>query len=143
MSFDLKIVKGDIAFEKDGSIRTVFGNEKLRQDIIKILITKLGENKYHPQYGSTVGTIQIGNVQDESFLKQDLTSAAHDALKNLMALQRLQAKRQYLSPSETIVEIKNIDIRRDTIDPRMYNIFISVLTQELDSITESVTIRIV
>jgi hypothetical protein len=143
MSFDLKIVKGDIFIERDGSIKTVFGNEKLRQDIVKILLTKIDENKYHSSYGSNLGIIQVGNVQDETFLKQDLANSAQDAIKTLMSLQRVQAKSQYLSPSETIVDIKSIDIKRDTIDPRMYNIFISVLTQELDSITESITIRIV
>ena len=143
MSFDLKIVKGDISIERDGSIKTVFGNEKLRQDIVKIILTELGDNKFHPQYGSNVGTVQVGTVQDEAFLKQDLISSAQDALKNLIALQRSQAKRQYLSPSEIIVDIKNIEIKRDTIDPRMYNIFISVLTQELDLVVEAVTIRII
>jgi len=143
MSFDLKIVKGDISIERDGSIKTVFGNEKLRQDIVKIILTEVGDNKFHPQYGSNVGAVQVGTVQDETFLKQDLISSAQDALKNLMALQRSQAKRQYLSPSEIIIDIKNIEIKRDTIDPRMYNIFISVLTQELDLVVEAVTIRII
>ena len=143
MSFDLKIVKGDISIERDGSIKTVFGNEKLRQDIVKIILTEVGDNKFHPQYGSNVGAVQVGTVQDETFLKQDLISSAQDALKNLIALQRSQAKRQYLSPSEIIIDIKNIEIKRDTIDPRMYNIFISVLTQELDLVVEAVTIRII
>ena len=52
MSFDLKIEGGDIKLEADGSLTTVFDNNKLRQEVVKILLTKLGENKYHPSYGS-------------------------------------------------------------------------------------------
>jgi hypothetical protein len=50
---------------------------------------------------------------------------------------------QVLSLSETIIDIRNIDAIRDTSDPRLYSIFISVLTQKLDIIEEVVTIRIV
>ena len=52
MSFDLSIEKGDIKIGSDGSLSTVSGNNKLRQDIIKILLTDIGDNKFHPKYGS-------------------------------------------------------------------------------------------
>ena len=48
-----------------------------------------------------------------------------------------------LSPSEIILEISNIGTERDSEDPRLYNIYISVLTQKLDIINEIITIRIV
>lgn len=143
MSFDLKIEKGDIAINRDGTIKTVFDNEKLRQDIIKILLTRLGENRFHPEYGSDVGALQIGHVADADFLELDLTSSAETAVRKIMALQRAQAKRQFLTPGEIIVSIVDISVTRDTIDPRMYNIFISVLTQKLTTLTESVSVRII
>ena len=52
MSFDLALERGDIKINRDGSMKTVFGNAKLRQDIMKILLTELGDNKFHPKYGS-------------------------------------------------------------------------------------------
>ncbi len=142
MSFDLKIEKGDISIGADGRLNTVSDNNKLRQDIVKILLTKLGENKYHPTYGTNIGAIQIGHVADESLLELDLTSSAESALMRLISLQRGQSKRQYLTPGETIIAILDVSVGRDTIDPRLYNIFISVQTQRLTNLTETISVRI-
>jgi hypothetical protein len=60
-----------------------------------------------------------------------------------MSLQREQSKRQLLSSSEIILDVKNISVERDEEDPRLYNIFISILTQKLEQINEVITIRIV
>lgn len=143
MSFDIKLLKNDIAIDRDGSLRTVSDNEKLRQDIVKILITELGENKFHPSYGSKVGSIEIGHVPDQELLELDLSASTENSIRNLINLQRTQARRQFLTPGETIVDIVNINVERDLLDPRMYNVFISVLTQRLTLLTESVTVRIV
>lgn len=143
MSFDLKIENGDISITADGKLNTVSDNNKLRQDIVKILLTKLGENKYHPTYGSSIGAIEIGHVTDESLLELDLSSSAESSIRNLMTLQGSQAKRQYLTPGETIVAILDVSVDRDTIDPRVYNIFISVQTQRLTNLTETISVRII
>ncbi len=143
MSFDLKIKNGKLVLNTDGSVQIVSDNAKLRQDIIKILLTKLGENKYHAEYGSEIGALQIGSVPDQNLLESDLSSSAELSIRKLISLQKTQMKKQYLTPGEIIVDILNIQVLRDTADPRLYNIFISVLTQKLDVINESITIRII
>jgi phage baseplate assembly protein W len=143
MSFDLKIVGGDIAISSSGDAELVFNNEKLRQDIVKILITKVGSNKYHPNYGSEMGDLQIGNVADVNFLELDLQSSAEEAIRKLILLQRKQSRVQFLSPAEVIVDIVEVSVARDINDPRAWNIFISVLTQKLTTLTESLQIRII
>lgn len=142
MSFDLKIVKGDIAISRDGTLDVVTGNAKLKQDIIKIMLTELGENKYHPSYGSATGSLQIGSVLDAEMMAIDLSSSAEQAVRKIMSMQRTQARRQFLSPSEVILDVVNVSVERDQVDPRLYNIFISVITEQLDNITENVTVRI-
>jgi hypothetical protein len=142
MSFDLKIVKGDISIARNGIISIVTGNAKLRQDIIKIMLTELGSNKYHPSYGSATGSLQIGSVLDSEMMELDLVSSAEQAIRKIMSMQRAQAKRQFLSSSEVILDIVNVSIDRDFADPRLYNINISVLTEKLDKVTENVTVRI-
>lgn len=142
MSFDLTLHRGDIKITDKGSVSTVTSNSKLKQDIIKILLTEIGDNKFHPNYGSHIGAIEIGHYADPKFIELDLTSSANKALRNLMALQRSQSKRQKLSPGEIIIEILDISVGRDELDPRMYNVFVSVLTQELSEVTNNVTIRL-
>ena len=142
MSFDLTLDKGDIKIDKTGRVSVVKSNGKLRQDIIKILLTEVGDNKFHPNYGSQVGSIQIGHYSDAKFVENDLTDSANKAIRNLMSLQRAQSRRQKLSPGEMIIEVLDISVSRDQLDPRMYNIFVSVLTQALDEVKSNITIRL-
>jgi hypothetical protein len=143
MSFDLKIQNGDIKIGRDGTLDTVFDNAKLRQDIVKILLTKLGENKFHPTYGSEVGAINIGHIPDQELLELDLQSSVEDSIRKLMALQRGQARKQFVTPGEKIISLLDVSVARDTVDPRLYSIFISLQTGSLTAITESVTVRII
>lgn len=142
MSFDLKIENGDIRIEPDGSLSTVVDNYKLRQDIVKILLTKLGENKFHPNYGSEVGAIKIGYISDQELLEIDLKASVEEAVRKIMSLQKGQVLRQYVTSGERIISILNISAERDDVDPRVYSIFITVQTGALTTITESVTVRI-
>lgn len=142
MSFDLKIEGGDIRIEPDGSLSTVIDNYKLRQDIVKILLTKLGENKFHPNYGSEVGAIKIGYISDQELLEIDLKASVEEAVRKIMSLQKGQTLRQYVTPGERIISILNVSAERDNVDPRLYSMFITVQTGALTTITESVTVRI-
>ena len=142
MSFDLKIKNGDISLNRDGSITTVVGNNKLRQDILKILLTDLGSNKYHKRYGSYIGRLNIGDISDNMLISLDLERSAMNAVKNLMALQRFQAKKQGLNPGEIIVDINYVSVTRDDLDPRLYNITVSVMTREITDFTTSLSVRI-
>jgi len=142
MSFDLRLENGDLKINADGTLSTVTGNSKLRQDILKILLTDLGDNKFHPKYGSHVGKLQIGTHADEKIASLDIESSARAALRNLMSLQRSQSRRQALTPGEIIIDILNLEVTRDKSEPRLYNIFVSVLTQALDRVESSVTVRI-
>lgn len=143
MSFDLKLVNGDLVISSSGALDTVADNIKLRQDIVKILLTKLGENKYHPSYGSEVGALTIGSIPDQDLLETDLQASAKDAVNKLMALQRSQSRKQFLTPGERIIAVLGTAVQRDTVDPRLYNINISVQTGALTSLTESITVRII
>lgn len=143
MSFDLSIKNGDIQIARDGSIETVSGNAKLKQDIVKILLTDLGDNKFHSKYGSKIGALQIGHYADNTLMSLDIESSARNALQNLMALQRAQSRRQALTPGEIIVDILGVNVTRDSADPRMYNIFVSVLTQELTEVGSMISVRVV
>lgn len=143
MSFDLKIVKGDIAINSDGTLGTVTGTAKIRQDIIKILLTRLGDNKFHPFYGSKIGSIEVGNIPDPDLIDSDLRTSAEEAILKLISLQKQQEKVQFIGPEERILSIKYIDVARDEIDPRLYNIFISVVTQKLSTIEDTIVVRVI
>jgi hypothetical protein len=143
MSFDLKIKNGDLVLDSSGSLVSISGNNKIRQDIVKILLTRPGDNRFHSSYGSNLGLLRVGDVADESIVELELKRSAEEAIRYLIFLQKNQSKSQVLSLSEIILDIANIYVERDSEDLRLYNIYISVLTQKLDVIDEVITIRIV
>ena len=143
MSYDLKIKNGDLVLDSGGIPTTVIGNQKIRQDIVKILLTRLGENKFHPNYGSDIGSLRIGEALSKNMVESDMKRSVEQALRYLISLQKAQSRFQFLSSSEVILDVQNIGVERDSDDPRLYNIFISVLTQKLDVLEEVITIRIV
>ena len=59
-----------------------------------------------------------------------------------MSLQRSQAGKQNMTPGELIVDILKVSVARDQVDPRLYNIFVSVLTKRLTEVRSNVSVRI-
>lgn len=141
MSFDLKILKGDLEIDGSGNVSIVSGNKKLRQDIVKILLTSYGDNKYHPSYGSGVGQVEVG-LNNFKITDLEIKNTALTAINSLISMQKKQAKYQTLSPSEVIVSVLDINVSRDSADPRLYNLKVSVLTQQLTEVFDNITIRI-
>jgi hypothetical protein len=137
MSFDLKIRSGDLVLT-NGQLQTVVDSEKLIQDILKICLTTAGSNPIHPWYGSFISRTIIGNPNYSAILVQIGKSQLNSALQNLKDLQDLQVKSyQRVSADEQISTIQDISINRDVIDPRLFNIVVSVLSKGLKPITTS------
>lgn len=142
MSFDLKIVGNDLAINPDGSAQTVRDNEKLKQDILKAILTARGSNRFHQWYGSTISERTIGQVLEGSHLEAEATTAIQETLSTLMALQTAQARIQYVSPGETIAAVKDVRVARDSTDPRQWSITVEILTRQLTTVEETFFLRV-
>lgn len=143
MSFGLKLKNGDLKLTKEGTLETVTKNSKLRQDIVKMLLTKKGSVKYHKEYGSELGIISSDNHISNDIMESKIEQTIYEGISKLIELQKIQIQRQVLSPSEMILSIKGVRVERDIGDPRLYNVFISVITQQLSEISESITVRLI
>lgn len=142
MSFDLRLENNDISINPDGTVKTVRDNEKLKQDIIKAILTPLGSNPFHQWYGSTLSERTIGQALDAGHTEAETQRAIHNTLTNLVALQKAQARTQFVSPGETIASIQNITVLRNKVDPRQFQVIVSVLTKQLTTVEESFTLRV-
>jgi hypothetical protein len=135
MSFDLKIINGDLVLA-NGKLKTVVDSEKLIQDILKMCLTTAGSNPIHPWYGSFISRTIIGNPNYTSILVQISKSQLNTSLQNLKELQNLQIKSfQRVSADEQIASISDISIIRNNLDPRIFDIVIKVITKGLKPIT--------
>jgi phage baseplate assembly protein W len=140
MSFDLEIINSDLKIKNDGSVKTISDTPKLRQDIIKIITTSLGSNKFHPWYGCAIGEATIGKNLPENVLDMEIKSSVEQSLDRLKTLQVAQTATQGVSLAEMIAEIGDIETGRNPIDPRQVNIVVSIMTKRLSKIEEIFTL---
>jgi len=142
MSFELKLESGDIKFSPEGELYTITGLEKLKQDLIKVLLTEIGENDYHPWYGSMLGQAVVGQATTFNTTLRNVELAVTNSLENLAFLQKEQLQYQTVTPAESIGAINFVNVEREPLDPRQWNIRVSVLTKALTEISEDFSITI-
>lgn len=130
MSFDLLVQNGDLVISAS-DVAKVESTQKLEQDLLKICITPLGSNKFFPMYGSPIAKSMIGMVLDPLFSNTVASSQLRNSISVLQQLQAEQSKRQFLTAAEQIAALKNIEIDRDTSDPRVFSIFVDVISKAL------------
>lgn len=140
MSFDLALIDSDLSIKPDGTIRTVTGANKLKQDIIKIILTPIGSVKYHSWYGSAVNEGTIGEVLPDSMLFQDISSAIQNSLSKLQTLQRSQSSSQRVELAEILATINSIEVQRKPSDPRQINVIVVALSKDFTAVEEMFTI---
>lgn len=140
MSFDLKIIDGDLVINQ-GDLQTVVDSEKLIQDILKICLTDAGSNPLHPSYGSFLSRSVVGNASSTSLIVQVAKSQLNSCLSNLQYLQTLQIQSfQKVSADEQLAAITGISVTRSAFDPRLFNVKISCLTKGFQPVTTAFNI---
>jgi hypothetical protein len=142
MSFDLKLVDNDLDLNTDGTLQTIRDNSKLVQDILKAILTEQGENPFHRWYGGVISLRLIGNVLDANQGATEAERAIQDTLATLVALQREQARVQYVSPGETLATLKSVDVLRDDTDPRKWQVTVAVITRALTVVEVTFGLRL-
>lgn len=136
MSFDFKVVNGDLVIGSNGDFETVTGTEKLIQDILKMLLTPVGSNIFFPWYGSLLSSAMIGSPMDDQFIETAATLQINNSLQTLQSLQRDQlTSLQHVSASELLAAIKEVMVQRSIVDPTYYAISVKVLTKDLKTTT--------
>jgi len=143
MSFDLTIQNGDIKIGTDGDFEPIVNEQKLIQDMLKAMFTPTGSHKLHTWYGSPLVDNSIGTAIDANILEIIINNGILYALSNLQTLQSMQeVDGQFLTPSEVLKNIDNVEVFRDEFDPRQMVVIISVSTRTGTKVEESFTINL-
>lgn len=140
MSFDLALVNNDLALQVNGDVRTVTDTPKLRQDILKIILTPLGSVKNYMWYGCSLGEDIIGTTMTDSMYISKIQTSISKSLDRLKAMQNSQSVNQRVSLAELIDVVAAVDVQRDVSDPRLINVVVTVLSKRLAKIEEVFTI---
>lgn len=142
MSFDLRLQNGDIVLGADADFDAVVDSNKLVQDVIKMITTPQGSNKFQQQIGSLINKQLVGQTLSAQNTVSVLQSSVQQALIQLQKLQQAQAQTQALSPAETIVQINSIDVQRDSVEPRQLNVVLKITAGDGSLVTETLTMTL-
>lgn len=134
MSFDLALDKGTLTIGADGDIGKVRNTSKLVQDVLKGVYTPSGSNPYLVNYGNPLTFQNIGEVLNTDFMEARVSNDILQIVQMLQSVQRNQELVQEVTPSEKIKGIVNISALKDSIDPRQFDIDITILTGALETI---------
>lgn len=139
MSFDLKLQNGDLVLN-NGDFDKVVNSDKLIQDILKIALTDIGSNIMFPWYGSSVSKSLIGNVLPTNITLQIAQNQLQNSIENLQNLQNIQIKAyQPVTAEELINGIVDISVNRNSVDLRLFDITIKVLTKSFKTVDATFT----
>lgn len=141
MSYDLKISAGDLVIGSNRDLEKVEDSDKLIQDILKICLTPLGSNKFHPWYGSPISKSLIGSAFDIELTNTMATSQLRTCLENLQRLQKVQASQQRVSAFELLAALQDVRIERNIVDPRFFSVTILALTNALTTIKTQFSVK--
>lgn len=130
MSFDLQLINGDLQIGSNADLAVVRDTDKLVQDIKKMVRTPLGGNPFFPWYGSPVSKTLIGNPLNMTMLGTISSDQLRSSLTTLQKLQKIQAQKgQVVTAAEMLAAVQDVDINRNSVDPRYIRVTIKALTR--------------
>jgi len=100
MSFDFALINNDLSVQSNGLVRTVTDTPKLKQDILKVILTPLGSNRFHRWYGCTVSEDIIGKDIPDNMMLVDIQTSISHSLERLKKLQISQLTSQKVTLAE-------------------------------------------
>jgi phage baseplate assembly protein W len=128
-------VENDFRFTESGALETITDETLLIQESLKILLTDLGSNPYHPWYGTRIRQ-RIGS-KNVTGTAATLQEDVRDALNRYKNLQVEQAQYQTLTPRQRLSSIDSIQVLPIEGLPTAFEINIVVRNSSSQPITVS------
>jgi hypothetical protein len=142
MSFDLRLVNGSFQLGPNGDFQLARNQEKLSQDVIKIIATAVGTNLAHKWYGSIIPDKIVGSGLRQDLLKAEIVKSITSSIENLKSLQEQQARAgQVLTPNEAILSLEAVQVLPSS-DPRAVIIVITIKTRSGKILQEELSLSI-
>lgn len=123
-------INNDIDFNNVGKVKEVTGYGKVKQQLVKILLTVIGDNLYDSEYGSQISS-SIGQ-KFTAYITANIQYSIYTAVQHLIKIQQ----DNLLPDDETIIELSNIQVEK-TNDVRALKLSISVITADYQEVSTS------
>lgn len=133
-------IENDYRFNLQGDPLLIQDENLLYQAALKILLTLIRSNPYHPSYGSAItsriGTKAVGAVT--SLLTEDV----QNALSTMQALQTAQAKYQQVSAKERLFAVSSVKVTPSPDDPTVFEVDVVVRNAAGDPVSITIVFSV-
>jgi hypothetical protein len=130
----------DFGYDKLGLLTTVVREQKMLQDLLKIVAAIKGSNTAHPWYGTSLVSF-IGTARPSSYYTMKFKGEIISAGENMKDLQRQQTQYQQVDDEEFFSFLDNIDVQQSDVDPDFYEINATVISQAATSISLTTSLK--
>lgn len=141
MSFDVKLLNGDVIFDTQGRLELVRDSNKIVQSVLKLLGTTIRSDPYSPEFGVSVTEDSVGSPIRSFAITQRFENEIEDGLLRLKREQQALSNFQFLTTAERIRSIDRVFVEMDKTDPRQFNVEIVLTTFSQTPITVEANIR--
>lgn len=120
----------DWRYDNRGNTGEVRDDALLLQEMLKIFLTEIGSNPFHPWYGTSLSSRIGSKITDGQAVQSAVAADIADAFKKWQSVKRAQETTvgQFVSDNEYPFRLLGVSSFQDTVDPTQ--IFVSVSIQK-------------
>lgn len=126
----------DITYDGAGRVITLEGHDKVKQQVIKALLTQVGANTFDENYGSQLSGA-IGSKID-AYLAAQLNFSVLNCINDLIDIQNTQD----LPDNERIYSVSDITAVQSAEDPRKVEITVILMLADYEQISSSIIMQV-
>lgn len=135
-------VEYDYRYTLDGDLITVEDEEKLIQEVKKIVTTQITSNIFHTWYGTSIPSLIGAKISNAGFIRTKIMNEIRQALERYASIQKQQARLQTVTAKERFVRVLQINVDQDPIEPTAFNISLAFSNQFRETIVSDMSIRL-
>ena len=133
-------IENDYRFDVQGDSVLIQDENLLYQAALKILLTVIRSNPYHPSYGSAI-TSRIG-AKAIGATASLVTGDVQTALANMQAMQSAQAQYQAVSAKERLYAVSSVRVTPSPDDPTVFEVDVVVSNASGDPVSISIVFTV-
>lgn len=133
-------IENDYRYDMQGDAILIRDENLLYQAALKVLLTQVRSNPFHPTYGSTImsriGSKAVGAVATL------ITEDVQRALTNIQTMQQAQGKYQVVSAKERLYAITSVRVSPSADDPTVFMLDVGVMNASSDPVSISIVFSV-
>lgn len=120
----------DWRYDRSGNTGEVRDDALLLQEMLKIFLTDLGSNPFHPWYGTSLQSRIGSKITDGKAVQASITADISDAFRKWQSIKRAQENDvgQFVSDHEFPNRLLGVSTKQDPLDPSAF--YVTVLIQK-------------